>query len=186
MVPRDPRHGFLGYYIHNGLRWMEPRLLDLNVNGGRRRRTAPTTAMPLAPRLEVDADGKAPAMPPAPGLEVDGDGKAPAMPPAPGLEVDEDGKALGSSASSSVPSLAQIESQTPPNLSGKAASASSSVQGAGKRRAVDLPPLRAARAAPDAPRAGGSVGLPAGTKKAEHFCLAVSSHLQWLGPCSLA
>ena len=85
---------FLGYCIHNGLWWTEPRLLDLNGNGGRRRRrTAPTTAMPPAPGLEVDADGKAPAMPPAPGLEVDADGKAPAMPPAPGLEVDADGKA---------------------------------------------------------------------------------------------
>ena len=84
---------FLGYCIHNGLWWTEPRLLDLNGNGGRRRRTAPTTAMPLAPELEVDGDGKAPAMPLAPGLEVDGDGKAPAMPLAPGLEVDGDGKA---------------------------------------------------------------------------------------------
>ena len=48
---------FLGYCIHNGLWWTEPRRLDLNVT--------------LAPRLEVDGDGKA----------------------------------LGSSASSSVPSL---------------------------------------------------------------------------------
>ena len=44
---------FLGYCIHNGLWWTEPRRLDLNV-------TRPTpahryTAMPLAPRLEVDA-----------------------------------------------------------------------------------------------------------------------------------
>ena len=62
----------------------------------------------------------------------------------------------------------------------------------------NLPPLRAARAAADAPPlAGGSVGLPAGTKKAEHFCPAVFTegcfslaveqrfaaqrHLQWLG-----
>ena len=84
---------FLGYCIHNGLWWTEPRLLDLNGNGGRRRRTAPTTAMPLAPGLEVDGDGKAPAMPLAPELEVDGDGKVPAMPLAPELEVDGDGKA---------------------------------------------------------------------------------------------
>ena len=65
---------FLGYCIHNGLWWTEPRRLDLNVT--------------LAPRLEVDGDEEASAMPPAPRLEVDGDGKA-----------------LGSSASSSVPSL---------------------------------------------------------------------------------
>jgi hypothetical protein len=111
---------FLGYCIHNGLRWMGPRLLDLNVNGGQRRRTAATTAMPLAPGLEVDADGKAPAMPPAPGLEVDGDGKAPAMPPAPGLEVDGDGKALGSSASSSVPSLSSDRKPDPTEPFGQA------------------------------------------------------------------
>ena len=49
---------FLGYCIHNGLWWTEPRRLDLNVT--------------LAPRLEVDGDAR---------------------------------KALGSSASSSVPSL---------------------------------------------------------------------------------
>ena len=84
---------FLGYCIHNGLWWTEPSRLALNGNGGRRRRTAPTTAMPPAPGLEVDADGKTPAMPPAPGLEVDADGTAPAMPPAPGLEVDADGTA---------------------------------------------------------------------------------------------
>ena len=130
---------FLGYCIHNGLRWMEPRLLDLNVNGGRRRRTAPTTAMPLGPRLEVDADGRRLR------CHRRRDWKLMEMERRRRCHRRRDWKLMEMEKRLVHPQVlafhpsAQIESQTPPNLSGKAASASSSVQGAGKRRAAITP-----------------------------------------------